>query len=328
VGKVLGCFLFSFFKTFALKKALFAFLLCWLGGNAMACEMCGCGGGSGAWSMLPQYDRNLVGFRFSYRSSNTQHPSSLLLPEVALYSHEWFATTDLWARYFVKKRVQLLAQLPYVVSGYKAPKQSTYTYQSGLGDASLVALYALANNADSMGNKKFALWLGGGVKAPTGSFDHHKVDDPDWVSATNPNLMPGSGSWDGIAQGNLVWRQGKWGTTADVQYRICTRNPVDVQLGNKAQLSMKGFYWWRPRVSRSFVPSAGLLLERADKDRFGTISVLNSGGQAVSAMCGFDAYFRKASVGISAAIPVSQTWGNGKIETYCRVNLFVALNIN
>ena len=269
--------------------------------NALACDACGCGVGSYQFGILPQQTKNFVGIRYQQKFDKTT-------PMHGSQSEEFFRTTEVWGRFYPVKRVQVLALLPY---NFNQQKSEGVTKQvQGLGDALVLVNYNLINNTDSLyQNVKHNLFVGGGVKLPTGQFNR-KVENQE----LNPNLQLGSGSLDLVANAMYTVRYNKIGLNTNVTYKYNTANKNEFHFGNKIGAGTVLFSVLKVK-EMAIMPNAGFSTEITGKDRHYGDELLESGGHANFVSLGSEFYFKNFSFGVTGQKPVSQNVSEGYVET-------------
>ena len=287
-----------------LKKILvagFCSLLLLSAQNTLACEGGGCGIGSYQFGILPQQTKNFVGIRYQHRTDRTlsAHGSA---------SSENFTSTEIWGRFYPVKRVQVLALLPYNFNSQES--EGKVKQVQGLGDALVLVNYNLLNNTDSLyQNVKHNLFLGGGVKLPTGRFDRQSEN-----MLLNPNLQPGTGSFDLVANAMYTIRYNKIGFNTNVTFRHNTANITGYRFGDKFGAGAVLFSVLKVK-DVAIMPNAGLSTELAAKDHQHGQLMAESGGHANFMNVGSELYFKSFSGGLTLQKPVSQHVSDGMVKT-------------
>ncbi|MBK0403750.1 hypothetical protein I5M27_12185 [Adhaeribacter sp. BT258] len=269
--------------------------------NAQGCDACGCGVGSYQFGILPQQNKNFVGLRYQQKSDETA-------PKHGSQSKESFQSTEIWGRFYPLKKVQVLALLPYNFNQQKT--ESGTTQVQGLGDALVLVNYNLLNNTDSLYQKvKHNLFVGGGVKLPTGEFDS-KIEG----SEMNPNMQLGSGSFDLVANAMYTVRYDKIGLNTNVTYKYNTVNKNEFMFGNKFGAGTVLFSVLKVK-EMAIMPNAGFSTEITAKDQHFGSELLESGGHANFVSAGSEFYFKNLSAGATLQKPVSQNVSEGYVKT-------------
>lgn len=277
-----------------------------------ACDVCGCSIGGNYFGILPQFHRHFVGLRWSEQSFQSAHSKSAA--EAGRFdSDESFRTADLLGRFYLSRRVQMFALVPYHFFHRVEDNQTIQT--QGLGDVSVMAGYILLDTGDSLRRKwQHSLTLNGGVKLPTGS---HNLTNPEG-ELLHPNLQPGTGTTDFMLSVMYTARHGAWGFNADALARFNTANhQQDYRFGHRLSGSAKVFYW--QNAGRFLLlPNAGVFADAAQANEGNIDFTEGTGGAIVFGTLGLDTYLGNFSVGFSFQQPLWQHLGNGKVHNNSR----------
>lgn len=294
-------------------RALFiAVALLALSSVASACDVCGCSIGGNYFGILPQYHRHFVGLRWSEQSFRSAHSRSAALAG-RFDSEESFRAADMLGRFYLSRRVQMLAVAPYHFFHRVENAQTTNT--QGLGDVSVMAGYILLDTGDSIHrNWQHTLSVNGGVKLPTGS---HRLTNTEG-ELLHPNLQPGSGTTDFLLSVMYTVRRGAWGFTTDASGRLNTTNRrTNYQFGNRLSGSAK-FFYWKNSGRVTFLPNAGVFADAALANEGDFDFTQGTGGAIALATGGLDVYAGHFSMGFTFQQPVWQNLGNGKVHNNSR----------
>lgn len=288
-----------------MKKVFFIAIALLAAHVTMACDVCGCSLGGSYFGILPQFNKNFVGLRWSQARFHAymNHQSDYLKPET---SNDTYQKLELWGRYYVNKRIQLFAFIPYSFNSMKGTEQVVSSH--GLGDITLIGNYLLLNTGEDKTKKFKHTWMAGaGVKLPTG--DSNLEDKGVLV---NPNFQLGTGSLDFLLSTVYTLRYQKAGLSVESGYKINTRNRNDYVFGNQFHASSQIFYWQNAGLF-AFLPNAGVYFEQAAKHRDGTILQANTGGSSVQLMAGLETYVEGFTVGFTYKHPVNQHYNSDNI---------------
>jgi hypothetical protein len=114
----------------------------------------------------PGFKYQFIGLRFHASQYHTQ-----LVSDPSQFSTNDYSTIELWAACGWKK-FQLLAFIPYYMN--KQVDDDGTTYTNGLGDITVMGQYQVFKSSGlspSPNSLSQQLWIGGGVKLPTGPFN-------------------------------------------------------------------------------------------------------------------------------------------------------------
>lgn len=290
-------------------KNLLLFLIASLIGlnTAQACDRCGCSLSGHYLNALPQYQRHMVGARWFYRGFASDHHGGV-------WSDERFHSLDLWAQVFPRERFQIVGVLP--LNHFTQTLENVSTRSQGIGDAVLLMNYnALRHNWGSSSAWTQLLWLGGGVKLPTGQFDPALVRQ-----GINPNMQPGTGTLDGLLSGMYNIRYNQWGLAADALVRFSQTNSEGYRFGHRLNASSRFFYQMQTGATR-WLPTAGAVWEWSAPDRNQGNVAHDTGGYCLLGHVGLDVYWERFAIGVAGLFPVMQHLGNGYLLARPRVQV-------
>lgn len=283
--------------------------------QSVACDICGCALGGNYYGILPQFQKNFIGLRWSQAKFYAHMNHGAVLGEE--YSHDTYSKVELWGRYYINEKIQLFAFVPYGYNTMDGTEQKIKTH--GIGDVSILANYLILNTGEDKTKKfKHTLMAGAGVKLPTGKYD---LEDNGLI--VNRNFQLGTGSVDFILSGIYTIRYQKVGLNSEAGYKINTRNSDEYLFGNQFHASTRFFYWQNIK-SMSLLPNIGLYYEQAATHREGEIIQPNTGGNALLISAGMEMYFSNFSVGFTFQDPLKQSYnsdGIAKITSRDRMTL-------
>jgi hypothetical protein len=284
-----------------MKKILFLIVLsCVLAYQSKACDVCGCSLGGNYFGILPLYNRNFIGLRWSQAKFHSYVAPTQYLQ--AQQSNDTYSKLELWGRYYVTRRIQLFAFVPYAYNDMNGTDQ--VVSNKGLGDINVMANYVILNTGDSTSNLKHIVIAGGGIKLPTGEYSQ-----TDQGKIINRNFQLGTGSVDFNLNAVYTIRYKKIGMNIETGYKINTRNQDDYLFGNQYRASGQ-FFFWQSLRQLSFLPHAGVTYEQAATHRDGDVIQVNTGGTALLGSGGMDIYFKRFTVGVNFQQPVSQQYNS------------------
>ena len=290
-----------------MKKYLIAIIVLFFTlAQASACEICGCGVGNYYIGILPQFKSHFIGLRYHYNKFNTR-----LVSDPSQYSNDFYQTVELWSGWNIGKKFQMLAVLP--VSFNHQESDEGVTSLSGLGDAIVLMNYKLFDRnskANSGKNINQQLWLGAGLKLPTGKFEI-EPNDPDVASAANMQL--GSGSTDILIDGMYNVRVGKIGVTTQANYKISSTNKDEYRFGNKFSASSFISYGLSAKKT-AITPNFGLLYENTAESKLQSSKVDLTGGSLLQGALGVEFGFNKIAIGFNTQLPIAQNFAENQTK--------------
>lgn len=268
--------------------------------QAKACDVCGCSLGGTYMGILPLYNRNFIGLRWSQASFHSYIAPTKYL--AAQTSDDTYSKVELWARYYLTPRIQLFAFVPYAYNSMSGSDQAVFAH--GLGDMNIMANYVILNTGEENRDLRHTLIAGGGIKLPTGQFsltDKGKI--------INRNFQMGTGSVDFNLNAVYTMRYKKTGINLETGYKINTRNSDNYLFGNQYRASAQLFFWQKVGPV-SFLPHAGMNYEQAATHKDGDIIQVNTGGSAWLGSGGMDIYVNRFTLGLNYQKPVAQHYNS------------------
>ena len=250
-------------------------LFCFTKGNA--CDICGCGVGGYYIGILPEFNKHVFGLRYRLNSIKTHiGPGG---STTYLTSEENYQTIELWGGWNIGSKFRLMVAAPYSIN--ERINQGITKTKNGIGDMSVNGYYLLLNKAQEISEKKNllqTLWIGGGIKLPTGKY----LDEDKQNTAQNANLFQlGTGSFDLSLNMMYDVRLQDAGLNISAGYKMNTANKYEYRYGNKLTTSAQAYYKVRINDKFNIAPSAGIMYEKSQKDIDDEIVVDISGGQPV-----------------------------------------------
>ena len=289
-----------------MKKILTAFGITLLFISSVnACEICGCGVGNHYIGLLPQFNHHFFGVRYRFSSFNTR-----LNDDPSEFSKDFYQTVELWGGLNIGKRWQILGFVPYNIV-YQQSDEGT-THRNGLGDITVMANYKLLDKLSGTGNKiSQQLWIGGGVKLPTGEFSIDPTD-PDLASIANSQV--GSGSTDFLLNTHYNIRINQLGISTNLSFKINTANKDEYKFGNRFSANSFVFYSL-PAGSVVLMPNVGILYEHAALNDLQNSKIELTSGNMVMAAAGTEVTLNKLSLGFNVQLPIAQNFAEGQTKT-------------
>jgi hypothetical protein len=250
--------------------------------SAAACDICGCGVGSYYIGILPEYNKRFVGLRYQHKTLQTHlGPNGQRTP---ITTDETYQSAELWGGWNIGQKFRILAFVPYNFN--QRTNQTESGSKLGLGDVALMGYYNLFNQTNTLNSKLLvqSLWLGAGIKAPTGTYEPSERLS---IQESPNNFQLGTASTDFSFNAAYDIRYNDLGLNVNVNYKVNTENKYGYRYGNK--LSTNALLYHKFRILHRFTlaPNIGLLYETAQKDMESKRHVVAvSGGYSLSAVIG------------------------------------------
>ncbi|NIJ55363.1 transporter [Dyadobacter arcticus] len=278
--------------------------------KTQACDICGCANSGSYFGLLPQSNKSLFGVRYQRLDFVTHSSSTVLRTE------EHFNVSELYARFFPIKRVQVMAFLPYRVD--RQVTSADVKKQHGFGDATILANYNVLNTLmDTKSESAFThtLMIGGGVKLPTGKF---KFDENNTLQVANANFQLGTGSVDAIVNVFYTINKDQWGLATNVSRKFNTTNSQDYRFGNQSFGSVD-LYRSFTIGNISLTPSVGIYGEKSQHGIQKGEILKETGGTILNGAAGITLFANRWTLGVNAQKPLAQKSASGHVIAKERV---------
>lgn len=279
------------------------------------CDACGCSASGGSMGFSSMLNNNFVGLRYFYQSYSSRDGIFANSPWV----DENFNTVQVWSRIPITDRLQISALIPY---HFHNRERSTGTENiEGLGDITVMAMYAVIQTHKDSVTYTHKLQLGGGVKAPTG-----KYSSANNLGSVNPSFQVGTGSWDYLLVAEYVVKRKQLGLNSMVNYSFKTENRKDYQFGNQFNYASMLFYLFDLKTVK-LVPQAGIAGEVYATNKQYGLDVPDTSGDIIFSKFGLEAGRNNFSLGLNMMQPINQnlTGGNVKANYRWGINLNYSL---
>lgn len=290
-----------------MKKIISFIAIVFCAFNSYACDICGCGVGNYYIGLMPQFSKSFVGLRYQFSRFHTN-----IKGDASQYSKDLFETVEVWGGLNIGTRWQVIAIIP--INRINQVSDDGTLNHTGLGDVAVMGNYKLFNKVSSTKNKKLlsqTLWLGAGIKTPTGKFN---VDASQTDLAALANTQVGSGSTDFILNANYIISINRWGFSNNVQFKINNSNRYNYNFGNKFSANSIAYYTFS-KASGTITPNAGLLFTQNQSNKFNQTKVTQTAGYVLSSAAGVEVNFKKLTVGCNVQIPLAQRFAHEQTNT-------------
>lgn len=278
-----------------------------------ACDLCGCSGGNQSLGLLPLLQRHAVGVRWqSQHFSTTPHGSGYA-------STEHFQSYELWGRWQVHRRWQVLASIPYAVNFRQFANGETFE-TAALGDATLLGQFAIIDPASQEKRRfKHAFQIGAGLKLPSGKANLRDREG----QLQHMNLQAGTGSTDALFAALYALSVSKWGFALDASARLNTPGANNTQFGNRLNGNLRAFRSFKLGAFQ-LLPQAGAACEWRAKD-FDQALLAESGGYQAYALFGAECFYKQLVLSLHAQTPVFGDLAQGYVSPKPRFSAGVSL---
>ena len=286
-----------------MKTKIILLLLLLSSQTTTACDICGCGVGSYYIGLLPDFKQRFAGLRYQYKTMRSH-----LGPGGStsyLTTDETYQTAELWGGWNIGKKFRVLGFVPLNFS--ERSNQGVSKSKTGLGDIAVTGYYQVFSKMNTVAH---SLWIGGGVKLPTGKYEPAERKD----NEDSPNnFQLGTASVDFTLNAMYDIRLMDLGLNTNISYKLNTRNKYDYQYGNKFSANLLAYYKLRPLKALSISPNAGILFETADKDTE-QVRVDISGGYTLMGTAGVELSFKQYAIGGNFQPVLSQELAGMKVK--------------
>ena len=285
---------------------LIAFLSCTQA--ALACDLC-----NGYITITPNDNKHAMGFRYRfsrYEAAAGEHTMAKIL-HGEMNATEDYHTYELWGRFYPTQKIQIEVAIPYRYNRSSENNAGSHTVQS-LGDLIVLTHYevlsAFPKGPDAANQR---LYLGGGVKLPTGEYKKKTG------GVIDPHLQTGTGSLDFMLSGLYLAKFNNIGAKAGANYSFNNENKNEFTFANRLNLSGSLFYQINAGDA-VWMPSVGINFEQAKQDLQNEAALENTGGNMLLGVIGSDLYFKSYSLNASYQWPIKQSIDDDQPENQGR----------
>jgi hypothetical protein len=273
--------------------------------STQACEICGCGTGNYYLGLVPGFHHHFFGMRYQFRNFKT-----VLADNPTQFSKDYFKSVELWGGINLSKKIQLIGIVP--VNFIHQVSDDGVVNKHGLGDVALLLNYKLFDKIRVNGKKNInqQLWVGTGIKLPTGKFN---IDVTDPMLVALANTQTGSASTDFMVNAMYNVTVNKFGVNTNVSYKINSANKDKYSFGNKFSSGLISYYSFKER-GINVMPNLGISYEHTATNTLQSQKVALTGGYLSMATAGMELGFNKFTVGANLQLPVVQNFADGQTE--------------
>lgn len=275
------------------------------------CDACGCAAGNGSSGFESLLNPQFIGVK--YFAQHYKAKENLFVKD--LTQDQYFNTLQIWGKIPLTKKLNIYASLPFHFHEKKTMQGNINI--NGIGDMNLMGIYRLIGSKDNFHQLNGGL----GVKIPLGKFDEKGI------SGVNPSFQLGTGSWDYQAALNYKFQKNKLAVLINTDYTVKTENKKHYRFGNQWNYAMTGFYQIAENEKTIFSAKAGLQGEVYDKNKQFDEALPNTAGSALYGKFGFEASYKKFSLGSEMMLPAYSNLAGGDIEAKSRFSIFINFGI-
>ncbi len=307
-------------KVFMKRRFLILITAILIAQSGFACDICGCGVGGYYIGILPEFSQKIMGVRYRYNNLLTHIGANGQTSY--LTTDETYRTAELWGGWTLSKKFRVIGYIPVNIN--EKTNQGITSRKNGLGDIGVQGFYRLINQRKSVGNKLFvhSLWVGAGVKAPTGKYDAEQKNSE---QQTANIFQLGTGSTDFTFNAMYDMRLQDAGLNTNISYKVNTKNKNSYQYGNKIGVNLQAYYKFRIKNMFTFAPNTGAMYETSKKDLDKNFSVDISGGDILLGTVGAEISFSKIAIGGNFQHPFQQNLANGFVKAKNRGMIHVSV---
>jgi hypothetical protein len=304
-----------------MKKIPFLILSLFVFISTNACDICGCGVGGNYIGILPEFHKHIFGVR--YRSNSLKTHLGVGGSTTYLTATEQYHTMELWGGWNIKPKFRVMAAIPY--SFNERTNLGISKSKNGISDISVLGFYQLFYNSKAAFTNKIlvqTLWLGGGIKLPTGKYN---ADDKQ-NTMQNTNLFQlGTASVDFTVNTMYDLRIQDAGLNISGSYKMNTANKYGYNYGNKLNATAQLYYKFKLSQNLTLAPNTGVVYEMSKKDIDNTIPVDISGGNLLQGSVGVETVMKKVSIGANWQTPLAQNLANNVVRANNKIMIHFSL---
>lgn len=300
-----------------MKKLFIIAILCLGVTVADACPICGCGTGNLYMGLFPNFKSKFIGVRWNHSAYHTH-----LLNDATQFSHNYYNAYEVWGGINIGKRWQVLGFLPYHYNT-QLDDDAGHSSKSGVGDITVLANYNVFDSrVKHPSNSRYQqLWLGGGIKVPTGTFNVD-VNETD-VTLADVNAQIGTGSVDFILNARHSVQVKNFGVSTSASYKIGLANSQQYKYGNRLSINSIAYYQIKTNHV-SIAPNAGLTFENIGGNRLNHQKIylsdgleagrFSTGGHVLNSLAGAEVTLKQVTVGANIQLPLAQRFAAGQTK--------------
>lgn len=292
-------------------RYIFLILLGAISFPGQACDVCGCANSGSYFGLMPQSHKSLIGVRYQNINFLTHQDSEVLKTK------EQFNVTELYARFYPIKRVQVMAFVPYRFD--QQVTSADTKKQTGLGDITVLVNYNILNtfmDREAPSSFSHTLLIGGGIKLPTGKF---KYDENNVLQVANPSFQLGTGSTDFILNAFYSINKDAWGLATNVSRKFNTINSENYKFGDQLYGTIDLYRSFKLSENISLTPSVGVYGEYSEHGQRDKVMLPETGGKQLNGSVGLTLFTNRWTLGVNGQKPIAQKSASGHVIAQERV---------
>ncbi|UMQ40228.1 transporter [Chryseobacterium sp. Y16C] len=275
------------------------------------CDACGCAAGNGSSGFESLLNPQFIGIK--YFAQHYKARENLFVKD--LIQDQYFNTIQLWGKIPLTKKLSVYASLPFHFHEKKTMQGDINI--NGIGDLNLMGIYQFLNSKDNI----HQLNGGFGLKLPLGKFDEKGI------TGVNPSFQLGTGSWDYQMVLNYKFQKNKVAVLLNTDYTVKTENKKYYRFGSQWNYAATGFYQLLGNDTMIFSGKVGLQGEVYGCNKQFDEVLPNTAGSALYGKLGFEASYKKFSLGSELMLPAYSHLAGGDIEAKSRFSIFLNFGI-
>ncbi|KMQ66221.1 hypothetical protein ACM46_01295 [Chryseobacterium angstadtii] len=275
------------------------------------CDACGCAAGNGSSGFESLLNPQFIGIK--YFAQHYKAKENLFVKD--LTQDQYFNTLQVWGKIPLTEKLSVYASLPFHFHEKRTIQGDINI--NGIGDLNLMGIYRIINSKDNIHQLNGGL----GVKVPLGKFDEKGI------SGVNPSFQLGTGSWDYQAALNYKFQKNKLALLINTDYTVKTENRKHYRFGNQWNYAATGFYQITGTEKTIVSVKMGLQGEVYDTNKQFDEVMLRTAGSALYGKLGFEASYKKFSLGGEVMLPTYSNLAGGDIEAKSRFSVFINFGI-
>ncbi len=253
--------------------------------------------------------------------NGVQHTSEGAAESLSSNEYETYRAIDLHAKYFIHRRIELNALLPFSRNKHEHPEDGEKHELQGVGDLFVYGGYHLVSRPDA---RVFAqrLILGAGVKLPTGNYMISENG-----TRIHEELQPGTGTTDGFAYFNYVAGYRHLGANIYGMHKVNGKNIFTEKIADNTTGRFSFFYKFK-KGKWFLIPSAQAAYEYTRGMKTSNKLAAGTETNLLTSGLGMDVYFKNIGVNAAFHLPVYEKISGEAMSNSSRITIGLCYNFN